>query len=213
MGGKTVAVVDDIAGAAKINAKNPHSVEAYVLDHLENNIEMLVGGAASITEKSAAHLAWSKTRGFDGRQMRQARAKAATVIADLIKMFTADGSTREAPKKGKNGIAWRCRLPIAIPKLDTRHNVIGVAGYDADVVIKDEGDGKFFYDISHLKQNGTLTGLLDKQKEILFGSQNTALPPLQAGSASGVPVVDIIPNSGPKSQARFSQRFNPARAP
>lgn len=213
VGGKTVAVVDDIAGAAKINARNPHSVEAYVLDHLENNIEMLAGGTASITEKSAQHLAWSKTRGFDGRQMRQARAKAATVIADLIKMFTADSSTKEAPKKGKGGIAWRCRLPIAIPKLDNKRDVIGAVGYDADVVIKDEGDGKFFYDISHLKQNGTLTGLLDKQKDILFGSQNTALPPSQAGSASGVPTVNSIPYSGAKSQGesfKFSRPITPA---
>ena len=211
--GKEIAVAADIEAMAKINAKDPDSIEKYLLDHLEANIEMLTGGTASITKESAKHFAWSKVRGFDGRQMRQARAKSATVIRDLIEMFSANEKTKEAPKPGKSGVAWRCRLPIAIPKLDADRNVVGAVGYDADVVIKDEGNGKFFYDISHLKKNEALTGQLIKQKDELFGAQGTTLLPSRAGFASGASDGGIISNSGAKSQGesfKFSRPITPA---
>ena len=205
VGNKEVAVADDIAAMEGLNPKDPRSVEKYILEHLEDNIEMLAGGSASITDKTAKHYAWSKVRGFDGRQMRQARAKAATVIRDLTEMFRADGKTKEPPKAGKSGIAWRCRLPIALPKLDAMRNVTGAVGYYADVVIKDEGHGKFFYDISHLKKNEALTVQLNKQKDSLFGTLDTALLPNRAGSASGASTPQIIPNSAAPRQAGGTQ--------
>ena len=110
LGGREVAVATDIPEMESVDAKNPRSIEEYINAHLEKNIEMLAGGKASITDVSARHFSWSKVRGLGGRQMRQARAKAATVIHDLVKMFSADDSTYEN-KPNKDGVAWRCRLP------------------------------------------------------------------------------------------------------
>ncbi len=205
VGRKDIALVTDIEGAAKISAKNPHSVEKYVLDHLEDNIEMLVGGTASITRESARHFAWSKVRLAEGRQLRQARARSATVIRDLISLFTADETTHQV-KAGKKGTAWRCRLPIGVPKVE-RGRIVGGVVYDSDVILKDDGKGKFFYDISHLKKNEALTRQLNNQAEALVGAKNTAITQEGAGSASGASTAESIANRGEErngGEAKFS---------
>ena len=88
-----------------------------------------------------------------------------------------------------------------MPRLDQQRKVIGAVVYDADVIIKDDGHGKYFYDVSNLTKNETLTQQLDVQAKALTGAESTALLAGGAGSASGVSTTDNIPKPSDEIKA------------
>ena len=73
-------------------------------------------------------------------------------------MFRADASTKQKNYHGSKDDVWRCRIPFGLPFFGNSSNkVVGGVVYDADVIIKDEGGGKYLYDVSNLKRNEALT--------------------------------------------------------
>lgn len=203
VGGVKVPTVSDLKEAEKIRAKSPESVKGYVMQHLEDNITLLAGGTASITADTAHHYGWSpynfatRTSGT----LRKARARMATILSEILGQTKADGGTREN-KPGKNGVGWRCRMPIGVPVLDNRKNVVDMVVYDADVIVKDQGHGKFLYDITRLKKNTVLTPGLANQRNALFGG-GTQSAASGATALGKTPTPQSIPQSGGGAQAQI----------
>ena len=85
--------------------------------------------------------------------MRKARAQSAIVFRDLVEMFSADDTTKQEDYHNQGDDVWKCRLPFGVPQFESSsEKVAGGIVYDADVIVKDEGSGKFLYDVSNLKK-------------------------------------------------------------
>ena len=216
LAGRDVAVVDDLDAAREMNPTMPADVEKYILDHLEDGIQMLVGGTASINAETARHFAWSKVRGKynKSRRMRKARAQSAIVFGDLVKIFKADDTTKQEDYHKQGDEVWKCRLPFGVPQFgNSSEKVAGGVVYDADVIVKDEGGGKFLYDVANLKRNEALTQQLTSQAQDLFGGGKRAAEAVSARAPSAPEgTARIIPDGAdgikedPESFARRSIR-------
>ena len=156
--GTVLPYVSDIDDARRLAKASPDDVKAYLLGHMEDNLPLLAGGTARIDATSAHHFAWSPYNLVPvARSLHKARGKAATAIKDILAVVRADSSTQEQNKDlASSEQVWRCRAPFAIPSFANDGSVVGVNVYDGDVIVKDAGDGKFFYDLTQLKKNAAL---------------------------------------------------------
>ncbi len=211
VGGVKVPTVTDLKEAEKIRAKNPESVKGYIMQHLEDSIALTAGGTASITADTAHHYGWSPYNFVTSTNgtLRKARARMATILSEILGQVKADGSTREN-KPDKNGVGWRCRMPIGVPVLDNRKNVVDMVVYDADVIVKDQGHGKYLYDITRLEKNAVLTPGLANQRNALFGG-GTQSAASGATALGKTPTPQSISQSGggAQGQIRPSIRISP----
>lgn len=185
VGKVNVPIVTDYEAAKAIDPKQPKTIEKYILEHLKNDVVMAEGGLADINSKTARHYGWSKVRGKRDRNLRRARAKAAAILEDILKQVRATKQTEQPDKHGRGDKVWRCRLPFAIPTFDPKTRLAnGVNVFDGDVIVKDEGHGKFLYDISELEKNEALTRQLTQQ--MLRGRNNGASNMTQSAMSASV---------------------------
>ena len=190
--GTTLAAVSDIDDARRLANASPAEVESYLLAHMEDNLPLFVGGTARIDEKSAHHFAWAPVNmTSEPRRFKKARGRAATAIADILASATADATTQEANLHNSSARIWRIRVPFAVPALSPDgRQVTGITVYDGDVIIKDEGHGKFFYDLSNLKENVALTSAARGQLALFMphsrsaATSDASLSAQQGGSQS-----------------------------
>ena len=209
LAGRDVAVVDDLDAARNMNPTMPADVEKYILDHLESGIQMLVGGTASINAETARHFAWSKVRGKynKSRRMRKARAQSAIVFGDLVKMFRADDTTKQEDYHKQGDEVWKCRLPFGVPQFgNSSEQVAGGIVYDADVIVKDEGGGKFLYDVANLKRNEALTQQLTSQAQDLFGGGKRAAEAVSARAPDEAPTLTAMADLSAETLSQLYER-------
>ena len=192
-----------------MNPTMPADVEKYSLDQLESGIQMLVGGTASINAETARHFAWSAVRGKYGgnRRMRKARAQSAVVFHDLVEMFKADDTTKQNDYHGKGDDIWMCRLPFGVPQFgNSSEKIAGGIVYDADVIVKDEGGGKFLYDVSNLKRNEALTQQLTAQAQDLFDGRKRAAEAVSARAPDEAPTLTAMADLSAETLSQLYER-------
>ena len=124
--------------------------------------------------------------------MHKARARAASIIRDILSISAADSSTVEMNAKGTSAKYWRSRIPFAVPKLNYAGNVTWGIAYDADVIIRDDGHGKYFYDLTNLKENPVVTAALTPRLWTLSAQSS----PAKTVSPRNVQGENIFPQPG-----------------
>ena len=134
----------------------------------------------------------------------RAKVSSVPILKDIL------GTTALGPKEAAKHLNKQFKNEVQFYRCNTKFGVLrhdGVAVYPCELLImesKASGE-RFVYDIVKI-QKPTLTANDNLDEE--------TLRQLKGWTRTGESATDenIIPNSGPKSQARFSQRFNPARA-
>lgn len=221
MNGRSLAAVTNIEEVKKLDGASNGSIENYILTHLEKDIPLLFGGKADINETSAKHFGWSRypyriKNKKHARQFIRARRQAATILHDMLSQASAN-----APQKDYHGGSakyWHSQVPFAIPILDAaREKVIGANVFTGDVVVKDEGHGKFFYDIVDIKKDVALTGDLAKQLDVLRDQVKQESADDMSRSAANLSatgkaqVANSIPQQGGGAQGEIRPQMRYAR--